>query len=96
MKKAYDIIVEPVITEKATVQKEANNQVSFKVHPTSTKHEIKRAVEKIFDVTVLDIRTIRMRGKVKRMGRFQGRRPTWKKAIVTLKPGDKIEYFEGV
>jgi len=96
MKSPYNIIVRPVITEKSTVQKDLSNQVSFKVTIDADKSQIKWAVEKIFDVTVEKIQTIRIKGKVKRLGRFSGKRSDWKKAIVTLSPGNKIEYFEGV
>jgi large subunit ribosomal protein L23 len=66
------------------------------VAKTANKVEIKQAVEHLFKVTVLNVRTTRVRGKVKRLGRFQGRRPDWKKAIATLKEGDSIELYEGV
>ncbi|MBN1552435.1 50S ribosomal protein L23 [bacterium] len=95
MKTDYEIILKPIITEKSMIQKDTSNSVAFKVRVDANKHEIKRAVEKIFDVTVLEVRTMMIEGKTKRMGRFSGQRANWKKAIVTLKPGDKIEYFEG-
>lgn len=95
MKTHYDILRSPLITEKTNLQKSDSNQVSFRVDVKATKKEIKAAVEKIFGVTVLNVHTMRQLGKIKRMGRFMGRRPGWKKAIVTLKPGDKIQYFEG-
>ncbi len=95
MKTHYDILRSPLITEKTNLQKSDSNQVSFRVDVKATKKEIKAAVEKIFSVTVLNVHTMRQLGKIKRMGRFMGRRPGWKKAIVTLKPGDKIQYFEG-
>jgi large subunit ribosomal protein L23 len=84
------------LTEKGTRLKEEGNQYLFQVAKTANKVEIKRAIEQLFKVTVLDVRTARVRGKVKRLGRFQGRRPDWKKAIATLKEGDSIELFEGV
>jgi len=90
------IIIEPVVTEKSTVAREMYNRYTFKVIPGATKHQIARAVEEIFDVTVLEVRTIRMEGKVKRLGRNIGRRSAWKKAIVTLKEGDSVDFFEGV
>ena len=96
MKDLHDIIRFPVITEKTTNQKAATNSVSFDVHVKASKLQIKKAVEKIFSVTVLQVRTMNVPGKTKRLGRFVGNRADWKKAIVTLKPGDKIEYFEGV
>lgn len=85
----------PHLTEKSVVQKEEANQVTFLVDPAANKPEIKRTVEGQFKVTVLGVRTVRQRGKVKRLGRFTGRRPDYKKAIITLKEGDRIEYFEG-
>lgn len=89
------ILKAPRLTEKSVIQKEESNQVSFRVDKGANKIEIKRAVEDLFKVKVLNVNTINMRGKEKRMGRFMGRRPDWKKAIITLKEGDKIEYFEG-
>ncbi len=96
MKTHYDILRSPLITEKTNLQKADSNKVSFRVDIKATKKEIKAAVEKIFGVTVLNVHTMRQLGKIKRMGRFMGRRSGWKKAIVTLKLGDKIQYFEGV
>ncbi|MEE8396869.1 MAG: 50S ribosomal protein L23 [bacterium] len=85
----------PHLTEKTWGQKEVSNQVTFKVAVNANKVEIKRTVEDLFKVTVLGVNTIRVQGKKKRMGRFEGKRPTWKKAVITLKQGDRIEYFEG-
>jgi len=96
MKNLYEIIRRPVITEKSTLQKEASNKVTFEVHPDANKKEIKKAVEKIFKVQVLDVRTLSQHGKEKRVGRNRGYRSDWKKAIVTLKSEHKIEFFEGV
>lgn len=90
------IIIEPLVTEKSTVIRELYNRYTFKVIPGATKNQIARAVEEIFDVTVLEVRTIKMDGKVKRLGRNLGRRSAWKKAIVTLKKGDTVDFFEGV
>lgn len=89
------VLKTPRLTEKSVLQKEISNQVTFVVSKDANKIEIKRTIEKVFKVTVLNVNTISNRGKKKRMGRFTGRRPDWKKAIVTLKDGDKIEYFEG-
>lgn len=89
------VLKTPRLTEKSVIQKEMSNQVTFMVSKDANKIEIKRSIEKVFKVTVLNVNTINNRGKKKRMGRFSGRRPDWKKAIVTLKEGDKIEYFEG-
>ena len=92
----YDIIKRPLITEKGTIQKEANNQLTFEVDRVANKVEIRRAVEKIFNVRVLDVRTMQMKGKAKRFGRTMGKRRNWKKAVVTLAKGENIEFFEGV
>ncbi len=89
------LLKSPRLTEKSVTQKELANQVTFLVELTANKIEIKRTIETLFKVTVLNVNTIRMRGKEKRMGRYVGRRPNWKKAMVTLKEGDRIEYFEG-
>jgi large subunit ribosomal protein L23 len=91
----YDIIRRPVITEKTNIQKDEANQVTFEVDPRSNRIEIKRAVEQIFGVKVADTRTMNVSGKVKRRGRIVGKRRNWKKAIVTLMPGERIEFFEG-
>jgi large subunit ribosomal protein L23 len=90
-----DIIIRPLMTEKSMRQKEEQNTVTFRVRPDANKIEIRSAVEKIFNVKVADVRTANFEGKLKRMGRNQGRRPDWKKAIVTLAPGHKIELVEG-
>ncbi len=95
MKSNLDIIRRPLITEKVTKLQEKLNQYVFEVAPSSNKIEIKRAVEDRFKVQVTKVRTINVPGKLKRLGRFSGRRPDWKKAIVTLAEGEKIELFEG-
>ena len=89
-----NIIISPIITEKSSNQMERTNTYSFKVSINANKIEIKHAIEKIFSVKVLDVNTIRMLGKPKRLGRYSGKRPDWKKAIVTLRAGDKIADFE--
>ncbi len=92
-----DVIRGPLITEKATLLKEDGRTLCFKVARAATKSEIRRAVEQLFSVKVTSVRTISMRGKMKRYGRFEGKRPDWKKAFVTLRKGEKmIEFFEGV
>lgn len=96
MKSLYAVIRRPIITEKGNLQKELNNKVTFEVHPDATKQEIKTAVEKFFKVRVLNVHSLNQRGKIKRVGRFLGKRRNWKKAIVTLGPNDQIEFFEGV
>ena len=92
----YKIIKRPIITEKGTVLKDENNQLVFEVDPSSNKSEIRKAVEKLFKVTVLSVQTQNRAGKPKRLGRTSGRRSKWKKAIVTLKEGDRVDFFEGV
>ena len=96
MKDLRQVIRKPVITEKSTIERESQNIVTFAVHPDANKHEIKRAVETLFDVKVEDVRTLNVRGKMRRVGRHQGPRPSWKKARVRLRSGDSIEFFEGV
>jgi ribosomal protein L23 len=92
---ARDILVKPIITEKTTALME-EGKYTFRVPLAATKIEIRQAVEQIFKVKVEAVNTMRYEGKMKRLGRFQGRRSDWKKAIVTLKPGETIEFFEGV
>ena len=91
----YNILRRPLLTEKTTLQHEFANQVAFEVHKDTNKVQIKESIEKAFKVTVLHVRTINIKGKPKRLGRHMGKRADRKKAIVTLKEGDKIEYFEG-
>jgi len=95
MKEAQKIIIRPLITEKSTQQKETNNQYVFEVHRDANKIEIQSAVERLFKVKVSQVRTSNVLGKVKRVGRKYGKRQDWKKATVTLKEGDRIEFFEG-
>src|SRR5882672_6358212 len=90
------ILLRPVVTEKSTKLKETGNRVVFEVVHEATKPEIKAAIEKLFKVKVLSVNTMVVRGKIKRTGRFVGKRPNWKKAVATLRPGDNIESFEGV
>ena len=92
----HQVIKEPRITEKATLQKEHSNQVSFRVHQRANKIEIKRAVETLFKSKVLDVRIMNVRGKRRRMGRNMGKKADWKKAIVKLAPGENIEFFQGM
>lgn len=94
--KLTEILRRPLITEKATLLRDASNAVSFAVDPRANKKQIQEAVEKLFKVKVMDVKTMNVAGKTKRRGRTVGRRPGWKKAVVTLKSGDKIEFFEGV
>ncbi len=92
----YDIIKSPLITEKTTIQKEDSNQVSFKVSRKANRVEIKRAIENIFNVKVAGVRTMQVKGKTKQRGRIIGKRKDWKKAIVTLIAGERIDFFDGV
>ena len=91
----HDLIIKPLITEKTTIQKEVANQVSFEVDRRANRIEIKRSIENLFDVKIAKARTMQMNGKTKRRGRFVGKRRDWKKAIVTLMPGERIDFFEG-
>ena len=92
----YDVIRRPLVTEKSNIGREENNIVTFAVDPRANKHEIRRAVETLFDVNVVEVRTMRMPRKSRRVGKFMGRKPEWKKAIVRLTEGQTIEFFEGV
>lgn len=92
---AREILLRPILTEKSMRQKEEQNVVTFRVRPDANKVEIRSAVETVFNVKVASVRTAGYEGKLKRMGRHQGRRPDWKKAIVELMPGHKIELVEG-
>jgi large subunit ribosomal protein L23 len=92
----YEIIKRPLITEKTSIQKEECNQVTFEVDQRANRIEIQRAVENIFNVKVAATRTLNVKGKIKRRGRILGKRKDWKKAIVTLMPGERIDFFEGV
>lgn len=92
----YRIIRKPIVTEKSNDLKDENNQIVLEVAPEANKPEIKKAVERLFKVTVLSVRTQNRQGKRKRLGRSVGRRKNWKKAIVSLKEGSRVEFFEGV
>ena len=92
----HDIIRRPVITEKTGIQKEDFNQVTFEVDRGANRLEVKRAVETVFNVRVDSVKTMHVKGKVKRRGRIVGKRRDWKKAIVKLMPGERIDFFEGV
>lgn len=97
MSRPQDVLIGPLITEKSTILKEKGNVLAFKVATRANKVQIRQAVELLFKVKVASVRTENMHGKFKRVGRFAGRRSDWKKAYVTLKPGEKtIEYFEAV
>jgi large subunit ribosomal protein L23 len=94
MKDPRQIVLRPLVTEKATTLKDDHNQVSFQVALDANKIEVRQAVESIFKVKATNVRTQVVFGKEKRMGRYVGRRPSWKKAVVTLGAGSKIDLFE--
>ena len=92
----YGIIQRPLVTEKSLAQNSERNKVSFLVDLDANKQEIRLAVERIFAVKVLEVNTVYLKGKRKRIRMREGKRPDQKKAIVTLREGDKIEFFEGL
>ena len=93
---SYDLIKRPVITEKTNIQKESYNQITFETDRKANRVEIKKALEDIFNVKVAVVRTMQVKGKTKQRGRITGKRRDWKKAIVKLMPGERIDFFEGV
>ena len=95
MKGPRDVIQAPLISEKGSLLTEAANQVLFKVRPDANKIEVKKAVESLFKVKVEKVRVACCLGKIRRVGRSMGRRSDWKKAYVTLREGDKIDFFGG-
>jgi large subunit ribosomal protein L23 len=92
----HQVIKRALITEKSTIIKDEANKYTLEVDPRANKIEISNAVEKLFKVKVLDVHVMNMTGKKKRMGKVVGRKRSWKKAIVTLTPGSRIEIYEGV
>ncbi len=96
MKAYHNLIKGSIITEKTHALKEVGNKVTLRVAVKANKIEIRKAIEELFKVKVLAVNTINMKGKKKRLGRTEGTRPDWKKAIVTLAPGEKIAGFEGM
>jgi len=90
---ADQILKRPIVTERATLLTERLNQVMFEVEKCANKHQIRDAVEAMYGVKVTDVRTMIVPGKVKRRGQSVGKRPAWKKAVVTLKKGDVIDFF---
>ena len=91
----FDIIKRPLDTEKLDRMRDRENQFAFEIDLKANKTEVKQAIEQLFKVKVLDVKTAIVRGKFRRLDRTQGQRPNWKKAIVTLKEGDAIQLFEG-
>ena len=92
----FDLIRRPLITEKTNIQKESYNQITFEVDRNANRVAIKRAIQDIFNVKVASVKTIQVKGKTKQRGRIIGKRRDWKKAIVKLMPGERIDFFEGV
>lgn len=95
MENLRDVLIKPVVTEKTTALMQ-ENKYTFLVPLKANKVEVRQAVEKLFKVKVEEVNTIRVEGKIKRMGKHVGKRPDYKKAIVKLAPGERIEFFEGV
>jgi len=96
VKNIYDVIRKPMVTEKGTRLKEEMNKIILKVDPEANKLEIKAAVESVFKVKVKEVTTMNFKGKKKRLGQRQGVRSDWKKAVVTLAEGEKVEYIDGI
>ena len=94
--RVHEVIRRPLVTEKSNIGREEQNIVTLAVDPRANKHDVRRAVEELFNVDVLDVHTMRMPRKTRRVGKFVGRKPEWKKAIVRLAEGQTIEFFEGV
>lgn len=94
MRSIYEVIKRPIISEKSTALAEVASRYSFEVATKANKQEIKDAVQRLFNVKVLDVRTLIVHGKVKRVGRFESKCPSWKKALVTLEAGQKIDFFQ--
>ncbi len=90
----YDVLIRPLLTEKITAIREVKNCVAFAVHRSATRIDIRLAVEKIFSVKVDSVNVMNVMGKKKRQGRFLGKRSDWRKALVTLKEGEKVELYE--
>lgn len=89
------IIKKPLVTERSTAQRTLENKYSFRVAKSANKIQIAKAIQDLFNVKVLRVHTMNVKGKKRRMGRYEGMKPDWKKAIVTLKAGDSIKSFEG-
>lgn len=94
MRSVYDVIKRPIISEKSTALAEVAGKYAFEVDTKANKQEIRDAVQGLFNVKVREVRTLVVHGKVKRVGRFETKRPNWKKALVTLAEGQKIEFFQ--
>jgi large subunit ribosomal protein L23 len=94
MRTIYEVIRRPIISEKSTMLGELANCYAFEVAVKANKQEIKDAIQRLFNVKVRNVRTLVMHGKVKRVGRFENKKPNWKKALVTLAEGQKIDFFQ--
>jgi large subunit ribosomal protein L23 len=94
MAELHDILIRPIVTEKSSYLMGAQNTYVFEVGLASNKHQIKNAVQSLFGVTVDDVRTLIVRGKIKRFGRYDGKRSNWKKAYVRLSDGDVLSFYE--
>ena len=96
MRDAHDVIVRPIITEKLTELRETQRKIGIRVRPDATKVEIKKAAELVLKVKITKVNVLNGLGKIRHIGRLSGKKPDWKKAIVTMKAGEKLEMFEGV
>jgi large subunit ribosomal protein L23 len=96
MRRVDQIIIRPLLTEKAAIMNEATNTFAFEVGRSTTKIEIKEAVQSLFGVKVEQVRTMIVRGKMKRFGRYFGKRPNWKKALVTVADGEDLNFYSGL
>ena len=93
---AQQVVLSPLVTERSMVMRDEENKYAFRVHTRATKPEIRKAVEELFDVRVVSVSTMNVMGKTKRLGRFVGTRSAWKKAIVKVAEGQKIEIYDAV
>ena len=90
----HNVLIQPLLTEKVTAMRENTNTVGFLVHPAANREQIKQAVETLLKVKVERVNVLNVQGKIKRLGRFSGKRSDWKKAFVKLKQGEKLELYE--
>ena len=93
---AHQIVLGPLVTESSMAMRDDENKYAFRVHPRATKPEIRKAVQELFEVKVVAVTTMTVLGKMKRLGRYSGRRPSWKKAIVRVAKDQKIEIYDAV
>jgi len=93
---AQQLVISPLVTERSMVMRDEENKYAFRVHPRATKPEIRKAIEELFDVKVVSVATMNVMGKTKRLGRFVGKRSSWKKAIVKVAEGQTIEIYDAV